>query len=378
MAVRIEKIVSDALGFCHDGQRALFIEGALPGELVEYAVREEKNGYAMADCTAVIEPSPLRTEPRCPYYSICGGCSFQIVSEKDSAMLKEEIVKDNLRRIAGLNELPPFDPPVYGSFSGYRHRVRFHVDLRKKEWGFLGRRSSSIVHVESCPMLSPRLSSCLSDGRKLIEEGRAAMFRGEIDRNTGIAEVRAFDGDDEVTFSDRSVRITVSGVPYYVSSDVFFQSNPSLLPSLFDFIRENVTGETVMDLYSGVGTFSALFEGSGRRVYAVEKDRRCLTLSKKNAPSALSFTSDALSWGKRSGRHVDTVIVDPPRTGLGRETASLIASWKAERIIYVSCNSVTLSRDIPYMTGYHIMKAMVLDFYPGSGHEESVFLLERD
>ncbi len=377
MAVRIEKIVSDALGLAHDGSKAVFVDGALPGELVEYSIREERNGYIAADCTAVIEPSPMRRVPVCPYYGRCGGCSFQIVDEKSSAELKEEIVKDNLRRIAGLNELPPFDSPVYGSFSGYRHRARFHVDIRSKEWGFLARRSSSIIHAESCPMLTPRLSSLLSDGKKIIEEGRASMFRGEIDRETGIAEVRAFDGDDEVTFSDRSVIMTVDGIRYYVAGDVFFQSNPSLLPPLFDFVRSNAVGTSIMDLYSGVGTFSALFEGRGKTVYAVERDKRCLTLSKKNAPSAHSFASDALSWGRKSGRRADTVIVDPPRTGLGKDTCQLISSWKPERIIYVSCNSVTAARDMQYIDGYRITKARVFDFYPGSGHEESAYLLER-
>ena len=319
----------------------------------------------------------MRRAPVCPYYGRCGGCSFQIVDEKSSAELKEEIVKDNLRRIAGLNELPPFDSPVYGSFSGYRHRARFHVDIRSKEWGFLARRSSSIIHAESCPMLTPRLSSLLSDGKKIIEEGRASMFRGEIDRETGIAEVRAFDGDEEVTFSDRSVIMTVDGIRYYVAGDVFFQSNPSLLPPLFDFVRSNAVGTSIMDLYSGVGTFSALFEGSGKTVYAVERDKRCLTLSKKNAPSAHSFASDALSWGRKSGRRADTVIVDPPRTGLGKDTCQLISSWKPEKIIYVSCNSVTAARDMQYIDGYRITRARVFDFYPGSGHEESAYLLER-
>ena len=377
MAVKIEKIVSDALGFAHDGGRAIFIEGALPGEVVEYSVREEHNGYAMADCTAVLEPSSMRRSPVCPYYGVCGGCSFQIVDEKDSAALKEEIVKDNLRRIAGIEDLPVFIPPVYGAFSGYRHRARFHVDLRSRNWGFLAKRSSSIVHAEYCPMLTERLSGLLCEGNKLFEEGRAAMFRGEIDRDTGIAEVRAFDGDDEVTFSDRSVTMTVGGIRYFVAGDVFFQSNPSLLPALFDFVRENAVGSTIMDLYSGVGTFSALFEGSGRTVYAVERDKRCLTLSRKNAPSAHSFASDALSWGRKCGKRADTVIVDPPRTGLGKDTCSLISSWRPERIIYISCNSVTAARDLKCIEGYGVSKAQVFDFYPGSGHEESAYLLER-
>ena len=132
-----------------------------------------------------------------------------------------------------------------------------------------------------------------------------------------------------------------------------------------------------MDLYSGVGTFSAAFENSGKRVWAVERDRNCLLLSKRNAPSASSFTSDVALWGKRMGRHVSTVIVDPPRTGLGDGVARMISSWNAERIIYVSCNSVTLARDLSLFEGYEIDETKVFDFYPGTSHIETVVLMSR-
>ena len=109
----------------------------------------------------------------------------------------------------------------------------------------------------------------------------------------------------------------------------------------------------------------------------MERERRCLVLSRKNAPSALSFTSDVALWGKKSGARPDTIIVDPPRTGIARDALSLILSFGAERIIYVSCNSATAARDIGMMDGYGIDKARVFDFYPGSGHEESAFVLSR-
>ena len=114
------------------------------------------------------------------------------------------------------------------------------------------------------------------------------MFRNRVSRTTGFAEVSAFEGDDSITLGDKAVTITAGKIPYLVSARVFFQSNPSLLPALLSFVEENAAGKSIMDLYSGVGTFSALFEGSGKKVYAVERDRECLTLSRKNAPSALS------------------------------------------------------------------------------------------
>ena len=327
MVVKIEKAVSDCLGLAKasDG-RTLLVEGALPGEVVECEEKERKAGFSAMVCKDVIEPSPMRRLPFCPYYGRCGGCSFQIVGEKDSAYIKESVVKDNLIRIAKLPELPEFDSPVYGSAASYRHRARFHVDFRSRRAGFLSQSSSELVDLDSCPVLSGRLSGLLEDKKALIEAGRMAMFSNMVNPKTGFAEVPAFDGDAEVSLSDKAVSITVGNMEYYVSAAVFFQSNPGLLERLLSFVHENAEGDSIMDLYSGVGTFSALFEGTGKRVWAVERDKRCLTLSRKNAPSALSFTADVASWSRKSGRKVDTVIVDPPRTGLGKESAELISS----------------------------------------------------
>ena len=379
MELTIEKLASDAIAMAHFNGKTVFIPGLLPGERAECGAKEEKSGYIIAEATKLIEASPMRTEPRCPYYSICGGCSFQIVSEKDSAMLKEEIVKDNLRRIAKLDELPEFDAPVYGSFDCYRHRARFHVDFSARRAGFLGRKSSELVEINHCPALSKHLDALLSDCKdKLLRQARSEMFQNRIDRSTGFAEVSAFEGDDAVTMNEVAIPITISGVRYYVSSRVFFQSNPALLPPLFDFVTSNAIGFTIMDLYSGVGTFSALFEGSGKKVFAVEREKECLYLAKKNAPSAISFSSDVALWGRKNKERADTIIVDPPRTGIGDEALSMILSWKPERIIYVSCNSATAARDIGRMKGYRAIKARVFDFYPGTGHDESAYVIVRE
>ena len=377
MALRIEKLVNNALGLAHMDSRVVLISGVLPGEAVEVKNIREEKGTLLADADKIIEKSPLRIDPICPYYGVCGGCDFQIVSEENSAKLKESIVKDNLSRITKLQELPPFDSPVYGSISNYRVRARFHVDLKTKKQGFLASRSNSIVEVTECPILKKELSELLdSNNPSLFKAARSAMFENRMSK-TGFAEVPAFAGDEEISLSDKSVPITIGDIRYFVSSKVFFQSNPSLLNELLSYVKDNTIGDEIMDLYSGVGTFSAAFENSGKRVWAVERDRNCLLLSKRNAPSASSFTSDVALWGKRMGRHVSTVIVDPPRTGLGDGVARMISSWNAERIIYVSCNSVTLARDLSLFEGYEIDETKVFDFYPGTSHIETVVLMSR-
>ena len=151
MRLRIEKAVTDCLGLSHDESgRAVLIRGALPGEVVECTILDGAKGVLKAEAAEVLEPSPLRRVPICPYYGRCGGCSFQIVSERDSASIKESIVRDNLIRIGKLSELPPFEEPAFGDERGYRHRARFHVSLRDRQWGFMARESNEVIHIESC------------------------------------------------------------------------------------------------------------------------------------------------------------------------------------------------------------------------------------
>ena len=376
MALRIEKYVNGAYGLAHDGNgRVHLVSNALPGELVEECDVHEKGSMVISSCNSVLEKSPLRIDPVCPLYGICGGCDFLIVDEKTSASFKQQAVEDNLKRIAALDEMPSFEPPVYGAFEGYRTRCRIHVDPRLKRAGFLARGSRTLVEVGSCPALSARLDSFLSSGKDaLFKRARTLMIEKGLNRDSGCVEISMQEGSDGVSFG----RERVFALGYAVSAEVFFQSNLRLLPDLLSFVHENAVGNVVVDLYSGVGTFSRLFEGEGRKVYAVERQKECLALSKINAPSAHSFTDDAALLAKRVPSHADTVIVDPPRVGLAKGVSSIISSLGASRIIYVSCDSITASRDIAsFAKAYSVVTAKLFDFYPGSSHEETVFILDR-
>ena len=371
-------MISLCKGLGYDDGKTVIVEGALTGEEVQYEKITEKKGMIEGRVREIITSSPLRVTPVCPYYGVCGGCDFQIVGERDSAYIKEEIVKDTMKRVGKLDTLPSFDPPAYSSFNNYRIRCRVHVDVKTKRQGFLKANSNQLVDISYCPALEEKLNRLLSErGGDIYRRARELMFENRVNRDTGFVEVPLFSGDSLVSMSDKSVDITVGGIKYSASASVFFQSNPKLLESMSAFVKENVVGEDIMDLNSGVGTFSALFNGENKRVYAVERERKCLELSKKNAPSAISFTDDCARWGKSRGKHVDTVIVDPPRTGLDREVISLIEGWKPERIIYISCNPVTASRDLAIFSSYYPVKAKVFDCYPGSSHIETVVLMSR-
>lgn len=374
MTLTVERLITGAIGYARTVEgRGVFLPGALPGERVEVSSFSEKKNSLEARAFEVISASEKRVSPSCPYQGVCGGCDFDFVSAEDSAFFKEQIVKDNLKRNAGIDDLP-FLPTVSGSCENYRSRIRIHVSLKENKAGFLKAGGNELVEIKHCLRLENRLNEVLESG-DLLKAARSRAIEKGINRKTGYVELNLFNGDDKVLIErDEGVR-SIDGISYHLSGNVFFQSNPSLLPSLFVFVRENAVGENLMDLYSGVGTFSALFPD--KRVIAVERQKECLRLASLNAPHAQAFSDDVAIWGKKRKERVDTVIVDPPRTGLDRGVPEMISRWNAERIIYVSCNSQTLSRDLPHFEGYRAIKAQVFDFYPGSGHEESAVVMSK-
>lgn len=378
MQVTIEKLTQGAIGLAHmqDG-KVLFVPGTLPGEDVLVNKFSQKKGYFLCEDFDVIKESEKRIKSKCPYSNICGGCDFDFVSNKDSAYFKEEIVKDNLTRISKLDELPPFLPPAYTEEESYRARARIHVSLKDKRAGFLKKDSNELIAISSCPRLEKKLNEEVFLSDEFLKRYRGLMFQKGINKKTGLAELSLFCGDNKISVDSEEVIRSVNNIKYHVSANVFFQSNLFVLPRLFDFVRENVVGNKIMDLYSGVGTFSALFEGSGKSVIAVERQKECLRLSEKNAPSARSITDDVFKFASKTKTKVDTVIVDPPRVGLDKGVPELIMSFEPKRIIYISCDSVTLSRDLPKFDKYTPTLARVFDFYPGSSHIETAIVLSR-
>ena len=377
MQTRCEGLLTGAVGYASlpDGGR-LLLPGLLPGETAEFpSVIPRGRRFEAVDIHRT-SSSPLRTEPACPYRGLCGGCDFDYVSVADSAGLKSGIVASNVSAALSRDISSVVREPVWDSAEGYRIRCRIHVSLRDRRIGFLSRRSNRLVELERCPLLSERLNGVLSQPRRLFTGAQSQLFSRRPNPKTGFVELNLLESDDGVLVEDQEGVRTVGGCAYHVSANVFFQSNARLMARLLEIVRDSASGERIMDLYSGVGTFSRLFEGSGRTVWAVERDRHCLSLARKNAPGARYFTDDVSRWAVKVRQPVDTVIVDPPRTGLG-DAAGTIASWRAARVIYVSCNSASLASDLRrFQDAYELTMLQVLDFYPGSGHEESVAVLD--
>lgn len=380
MPLTVERLVSQGRGLAitSEGKQAL-VSDALPGEVVEVAIEREHASYLMARATEIIEPNPRRIVPPCPYWGVCGGCDFQYAEGTYQGELKEAIVVDALERTGGVKaDSYVIEKQATDTLWEYRSRARFFVDLHSKEVGFLGRLSNTLVPIEHCPVLVAPLNALLADPKRLFDAARREMFANRISKN-GLVEVAAFADGEEAVLLDEEITVEVGAKRFVLSPTVFFQSNLFLLPALGQHVSSLVEGGSVMDLYSGVGTFASFVEEAGRTVVAVERQKQCLAFARRNAPGATFYTEAAETWATRQKMAVDTVIVDPPRTGLESSLPSLMASWNPRRIIYVSCDEASLARDVKRfgIEGYTVRSLRLFDLYPQTFHTESVVLLTR-
>ncbi len=396
----------EAFGF-HEG-KIHFVAFAIPGEKVLVEVVEEKKKWARARLLEVLSPSPDRVDPPCPYFGPdrCGGCQWQHIRYKRQLSLKREVVEDQLRRLGGVDR-PPVKPTIaVGSPWGYRNNVRFAVTPDGKT-GFRRHGSRHVVPVESCAILHPRLAE-LYDLMEISWPGLTSLTL-RIGVNTG--DAMAILGTESKEWPEIEVDVPVSivmetgkgyypvvglpyikeevaGIRYRVSAGSFFQVNTAGAERMVSLVRELLEpkpGQRLLDAYSGVGLFGlALAHDAGEVIgieenpYAVEDMAQTaaaygmdnITLHEGPVESVLEALDD----------HVDLMVVDPPRSGLGEGVVSRVRRLSPNRLAYVSCDPATLARDTRALraAGYRLEVVQPLDMFPQTYHVESVALWVRE
>ena len=385
MIVTAENFVQGGrtMGHLEDG-RIVFLNGLFPGEEAEIKIVDEKKGYCSAVPINIIKRSSLRRESPCKYSSQCGGCPWIELNYDAQVAAKEELLHElfsdvkieflpSVLATSSESVLDSDFGPSEGEF-GYRSRARFQYRINggKASLGFCSEDSNNAVFIDKCVIADPALNAFLANPPKINAWELKNMELPCITTDTG------------VLYGAGISHITINGHALPVSNQVFFQSNLKLLPSLIDYVVscvESCTSDSsatcgrVMDLYSGVGTFSAYLEDK-YDVVAVEMNKNCLDLAKRHLKKTTFFTSPVEKWSPKH-KDVDTVIVDPPRAGLAKEVPAMIASWGPSNIVYVSCFTPTLHRDVQRFEqlGYKAKTLKMFDFYPQTPHVETVVLL---
>lgn len=430
MRLKIEKLVygGDGLARLPADERGLgktvFVPFTIDGEEVEAEILEQKPGFARARLARVLQASPDRVEPGCPYFSRCGGCHYQHAKYERQLRIKSAILIETLKRTAKIElpcELEVHPSPEWN----YRNRTRLKVQATPQfALGYYKFRSHELLPVEKCPISSPRIN-------RAIEEIWAAGRAGNVPAEVREIELFADHSDERLLLeayckphvgraiaqemAEKLARIlsNVAGVVvfeqppanqmvdpihlasigetalvyetklarYRVSAGAFFQVNRFLIDELVGIVTKGASGKLAIDLYAGVGLFSTVLAKSFAQVIAVEASQTSLSDLRQNASpevKAVLATTDQY-LGQALGLRPDLVVADPPRGGLGESVVRGLGKLEAPLITYVSCDPSTLARDLGLLVsmGYQIHGAHLVDMFPQTFHIESVFHLSR-
>jgi 23S rRNA (uracil1939-C5)-methyltransferase len=397
--INLDKLVygGEAMGRLPDG-RAVFIPFALPGETVRARLVEEKRGFARGELLEVVQPSPARIAPRCKHFMTCGGCHYQHIPYEMQVEAKAEILRDQLVRIAKID-----DPPVRSTVPSpspwnYRNHIQFHVDDQGR-LGFQGARSHAVVPIEECHLPEEVLNDLWPqiDIEPLPELTRLGLRLGVEDEVLLVLESstdEAFDftvdfpmaavqlGPEQThILSDRFyLEMEVLDRIFRVSGDSFFQVNTPMAARMVKHLLEHLPltpHTTFLDIYCGVGLFSAFMAPRVGRLIGIESnpsavDDFSVNLDEYDHVEIYQDSAEEVLPGLEVG--ADVVLVDPPRAGLSRDVLDAILNLHPAALAYVSCDPATLARDAKRLVagGYTLKHITPFDLFPQTYHIESI------
>jgi 23S rRNA (uracil1939-C5)-methyltransferase len=428
--VTIESLDQEGRGVAHRDGKVLFVEGALPGETVEFVPLRRKPKFEVGTAGAVLRESASRVAPRCCYFGTCGGCSIQHLDSRAQVAMKQRVLETDFEHI-GKVVPETMLPAIHGPAWGYRQRARFSVRVVPKKGGVLvgfhEKRSSYVADMESCEVIPPRISRLLAPLRRLVEslsisnrvpqlelaagDGRDVLVlrhlqpltASDIDRLRQFAAdtgVRLFlqpggpetahpleHGADpliEYALPDFDLRLAFSPTEF---TQVNHAVNRMLVRRALSLL-EVEPGHRVADLFCGLGNFSLAAARRGAEVVGIEGSeplvRRAADNARRNGLDrcATFIQADLFeidrTWLRRLGRF-DRLLIDPPRTGaIG--VVHALDDDAPRRIVYVSCNPATLARDaavLVHVQGYQLEAAGVVNMFPQTSHVESVAVFCR-
>jgi 23S rRNA (uracil1939-C5)-methyltransferase len=426
----VESLDQEGRGVAHRDGKAIFIEGALPGETVRYAVSRRKPSYEIASAIEVIKESSSRVAPRCPNFGRCGGCSLQHLEPRAQVAVKQRVLEDDLWHIGRVSPGVVL-PAIHGPSWGYRHRARLTVRYVPKKGGalvgFHERRSSYVADMRRCEVLPPRISDLLQPLRTLVDELsiRARVPQIEVALGDGcdvlvfrvLAGPNATDEDLLRAFAERhgvSVYLQPAGPE---SAHAFHpRENADLYYSLpefdlrigfspTDFTQVNhavnrilvrralgllglLPGERVADLFCGLGNFTLAIARSGAEATGIEGSGELIRRAQANAARnglhksarfvEMDLYAEAVPRLSELGQF-DRMLVDPPRDG-AIEVVKALSKDGPRRIVYISCNPATLARDaavLVHSRGYALAAAGVVNMFPHTSHVESIAVFDK-
>ena len=397
MKVEVIKFDNSGRGIGYLNDKIIFIPKTVPGDIVDVEIVLEKKNYLEGRLVDVITPSKLRQKPICPYFNECGGCDLMHISLSESLEYKLNKVNDILKR----NKIDYEVIKIIKSQCPYNYRDKVTLKIVDGKIGFFQTDTHKLVEINYCYLCKEAINNVIKDIHTLNIKNGEVIIRcnyndelllslntlDKIDNIETLINEHKIVGivkNDKCIYGEDYFIDKINEYLFKVSYNSFFQVNPYICSELFKLIEKYTDkSNNVLDLYCGVGTLSIVASMNAKNVLGVEINSNAIidanlnkTLNKRNNVDFIC--EDTKNILNKITSDFDTIILDPPRSGVVQKVLNKIIEVNPDKIIYVSCDPNTLARDLKLLEEkYIISNFKLLDMFPETEHNESIVVLEK-
>lgn len=391
MQVHIDRMDHFGNGIGNINGKIIFVKGALTGETVDVTITKDKKSFMEGTINTIIYKSSKRVEPFCKYFGVCGGCSLCHLNYENTLEYKKERVK---------NILSKFDIPkinVIRNENDLYYRNKIELKIVDGKLGFYEKSTHNLIEIKECKVTKKSINKSFEFVKNMKLENANVTIRANYNDEVLIIidskekpvilnpedyKIVGIVLNDKCIYGQDNFMEKINNLFFTVSYNSFFQVNNYINLELFNLIKENIVGKTVLDLYSGVGTLSIVASKVVDKVYSIEvipnAVKNALINAKINKCDNINFilgkVEDKIGF---INDKIDTIIVDPARAGLDKKTIEVINNICPQRIIYVSCDTQSLVNNLLDLANYEIKKFYILDMFSYTYHIECFCILDR-
>lgn len=391
MQVHIDRMDHFGNGIGNINGKIIFVKEALPGETVDVIITKDKKSFMEGTINIIIYKSSKRVEPFCKYFGVCGGCSLCHLNYENTLEYKKERVK---------NILSKFDIPkinVIKNENDLYYRNKIELKIVDGKLGFYEKSTHNLIEIKECKVTKKSINKSFEFVKNMKLENANVTIRANYNDEVLIIidskekpvilnpedyKIVGIVLNDKCIYGQDNFMEKINNLFFTVSYNSFFQVNNYINLELFNLIKENIVGKTVLDLYSGVGTLSIVASKVVDKVYSIEvianAVKNALINAKINKCDNINFilgkVEDKIGF---INDKIDTIIVDPARAGLDKKTIEVINNICPQRIIYVSCDTQSLANNLVDLTNYEIKKFYILDMFSYTYHIECFCILDK-
>lgn len=393
MKVKIERLNHTGDGVGYINNKIIFIKKSLPQDIIEVTNIENHKNYLTGDIKNIIKKSPDRQEPLCPYFNSCGGCQLMNMSYNKQLEYKKNKVKDIFKRFSNID----IDPDIIPSNNLF-YRNKIVLQVVKGKLGLFQNNNHNLIEIKECLLVPDKINNLIPILKELdLTNITKIMIRTSLDKvmivfygniNESIVieklknKVSSLYINDKNIYGNPYIIENLSKYKYKISPKSFFQINKEETINIYNKVLSYTKdSKKIMDLYCGTGSIGIYISNYNNNILGIEINEESIEYANYNKElnniSNINFICGNVGKIIETDKYYDTIIVDPPRSGLDNNTKKAMNIIKPQKIIYVSCNPITLARDIKDLSNNYLLKEITLyDMFPNTHHVESVCALK--